>query len=621
MDSSSQIAQLIGLADDVSHVDKPDRVLAAGLPWLLGFADADAAVAIAQTRDGFRVSAQTGLELDGEAAPGELLGAETRAPLTLVAVPAAWEQRGITQVAAHQLPGVAGVLLLAWVNQRPLTEVLDLALIGLDAAVARAQSQEQLADLAARVDNAQHLANMGDYDWHIPSDTNTWSDQLFRIYGHEPQSFNPSYDKFLSLIHPGDRERISALHQHAYATGEPYAMIERIVRPSGEVRYLSSNGEVIMDSHATPVRMRGTCVDITDRVLAEQERERIAARFQGLVNSAPDAILVLSENRLVLEANQRARELLGGDPTGHAIQEILPGWPDEGTASVQASGLDGSDLLLDVTTVVVKPLDDGVTDADSLDAVFLRDARTRLEREALAARLGEAQLRRRQALEINDNVVQGLVAAVYALDQGESSTSASYLDRTLTAARAMMDDLLEPLDGEGLQPGDLVRTAPAVIGAERRTTPEEAETARVPRTHRVLIVDDAEDLRMLLRARMETRDGLTVVGEAADGQAAVELATELQPDLVMLDLAMPRMDGLEALPLIRAAVPGVRVIVLSGFNQSTLADKAIAAGADRYVVKGGSMRELLDLVDSVLAGSQGPGSLEEGSRDGVRSES
>ena len=121
------------------------------------------------------------------------------------------------------------------------------------------------------------------------------------------------------------------------------------------------------------------------------------------------------------------------------------------------------------------------------------------------------------------------------------------------------------------------------------------------RAHRVLVVDDAEDLRMLLRLRMEARNGLTVVGEAADGVAAVELASELQPDLVLLDLAMPRMDGLEALPLIRAAVPGVRVVVLSGFNQSTLADKAIEAGADQYVVKGGSMRELLDLVESMLA--------------------
>jgi CheY-like chemotaxis protein len=356
-----------------------------------------------------------------------------------------------------------------------------------------------------------------------------------------------------------------------------------------------------MDSEGTPVRMRGTCVDITERVLADRERDRIAARFQGLVDSSPDAILVLGDDLRVLEANQAARQLLGGEPRGHRIHEILPGWPDNGTSAVRASGLRGNDLSLDVTTVAVKPVEDAAPANHTLVALFLRDARARLDREAMAARLAESQLRRRQALEINDSVVQGLVAAVYALEQGSVGTSSSYLDHTLAAARAMMDDLLEPLDGKGLQPGDLVRTAPAAIG-EPPGVPDPRQEQAVPeqRKHRVLVVDDAEELRMLLRMRMEARSGLTVVGEAGDGVAAVELASELQPDLVMLDVAMPRMDGLEALPLIRAAVPGVRVVVLSGFNQTTLAEKAREAGADQYVVKGGSMRELLDMVERLL---------------------
>src|SRR5690349_13531624 len=91
---------------------------------------------------------------------------------------------------------------------------------------AQAAAEDALADLQKRVDSAQELANMGDYDWHIESDTNRWSDQLFRIYGCEPGEFNPSYEKFLSFIHPEDRERIQAVHQKAYASGEPYQMIE-----------------------------------------------------------------------------------------------------------------------------------------------------------------------------------------------------------------------------------------------------------------------------------------------------------------------------------------------------------------------------------------------------------
>jgi PAS domain S-box-containing protein len=618
MDPSTQMGQLLGLAGVLAGKQSPDLVIEAALPALLEVAGAHAVLVLSPTAEGLRVSARAGTDLDAEAVQEGY--ADDSAPtnagsvLTSRPVPTTWETDGIARVATHQLPGAA-VVLLAWSTEEPDSAALELALTTVDTAVARAHAEEKLADLTARVNNAQQLANMGDYDWHIPTDTNRWSDQLFRIYGHDPQTFEPSYAKFLSLIHEDDRDRITALHQNAYATGEPYKMIERIVRPDGEVRFLSSNGEVIMDGSSTPVRMRGTCIDITDRVLADRERERIANRFQGLVDSAPDAILILDSDQQVMEANQRAHELLGGDAQGHRIHEILPSWPRGGTAGVHASALDGRTLQLDLISVLVEPEDDD-SDGDTLVALFLRDAEARLGREALAARLGEAQLRRRQALEINDNVVQGLVAAVYALDQGQAASSADYLGRTLSAARAMMDDLLEPLDGEGLQPGDLVRTAPALVGGEPRTTTNGVEqTMASQSSRRVLVVDDAEDLRTLLRLRMESRDGLSVVGEAADGVAAVEMASELQPDLVMLDLAMPRMDGLEALPLIRAAVPGVRVIVLSGFNQSTLAERAIEAGADHYVVKGGSMRELLDLIEEVLAPASGTAPSETGIHD------
>lgn len=116
---------------------------------------------------------------------------------------------------------------------------------------------------------------------------------------------------------------------------------------------------------------------------------------------------------------------------------------------------------------------------------------------------------------------------------------------------------------------------------------------------RVLIVDDAEDLRQVLRLFMDRADGVEVVGEAVDGLDGVEQARALQPDVVILDLAMPRMDGLEALPLIRAAAPGVRVVVLSGFNDVTMADNARQAGADHYVVKGGRLSDLVALVASL----------------------
>lgn len=120
-----------------------------------------------------------------------------------------------------------------------------------------------------------------------------------------------------------------------------------------------------------------------------------------------------------------------------------------------------------------------------------------------------------------------------------------------------------------------------------------------PIVRRVLIVDDAEDLREVLRLFMDRAGGVEVVGEAVDGLDGVEKARALRPDVVILDLAMPRMDGLQALPLIREASPGVRVVVLSGFNDATMADNARQAGADHYVVKGGPLADLAALVRSL----------------------
>jgi PAS domain S-box-containing protein len=313
---------------------------------------------------------------------------------------------------------------------------------------------------------------MGDYDWHIPTDTNRWSDQLYRIYGHEPQSFNASYERFISHIHPEDRDRIMAIHQHAYATGEPYQMIERVVRPDGEVRYLSSNGQVIMDEAGNPVRMRGTCVDITDRVLAEEERVRVAARFRSLVESCPDAIVVADGDGLILQANGRAAELLGGDPVGHVMAEILTGEDEDSSMSgVVATGFDDRSLRLDVARAPLHEASREVgEDEDGLIAIFLHDATQRLANEAFAANMQEAQLRRHQALEINDNVVQGLTSALYALEMGDTTRSTSYLRRTLTAAGRMIDDLVMPLSGAELQGSDLVRATASTL---EPATPDE----------------------------------------------------------------------------------------------------------------------------------------------------
>lgn len=107
----------------------------------------------------------------------------------------------------------------------------------------------------------------------------------------------------------------------------------------------------------------------------------------------------------------------------------------------------------------------------------------------------------------------------------------------------------------------------------------------------VLIVDDDRASREGLRELFELRPNINVVGEAINGEEAVTLANSLHPDLVVMDVQMPRMDGLEATRLIKEHAPGIRVILLTMYREYRAA--ALRAGADAFLVKGDGIGPLL----------------------------
>jgi DNA-binding NarL/FixJ family response regulator len=103
---------------------------------------------------------------------------------------------------------------------------------------------------------------------------------------------------------------------------------------------------------------------------------------------------------------------------------------------------------------------------------------------------------------------------------------------------------------------------------------------------RVLICDDEPSLRTLLGIALGLEPDLEVVATAADGVEAVELAEQVRPDVVLLDLVMPRMDGLETLSELRKVAPAARVVVLSGLPESLMAKAVRDLGAAEFIEKG-----------------------------------
>jgi diguanylate cyclase (GGDEF)-like protein/PAS domain S-box-containing protein len=217
----------------------------------------------------------------------------------------------------------------------------------LDEALAEARQElEEARRSTQRLIEAQRISGVGSYDFELATNTNIWSDQLYRIYGREPQSFMATYERFMEMLHPDDREHVLAVHQHAMETLSPYEMEERVVWPDGQVRTLASWGEVIPDDEGRPARMVGICWDITEQRVME-EKLRHGALHDSLTG-LPNRSLLEDRLALAVEALGRRDQPLGllfididrftivNDSLGHEVGDaVLQQFAERLTAAVR----------------------------------------------------------------------------------------------------------------------------------------------------------------------------------------------------------------------------------------------------------------------------------------------
>lgn len=174
---------------------------------------------------------------------------------------------------------------------------------------------------------AQALTHIGNWSWDIITNEIIWSDEMYRIYGLEPQSEKITFERFMSLVHPDYRDQRMREIRQSMETGKAEDYILHIVTPGGEEKILEGKGELMKDTSGKPIFLNGTCQDVTTKYQLNQTLKEQEQYLALLINNAPDSIIVIDEKSIIRLWNPKtssifgwtAEEVIGRDLSGTII--------------------------------------------------------------------------------------------------------------------------------------------------------------------------------------------------------------------------------------------------------------------------------------------------------------
>jgi signal transduction histidine kinase/PAS domain-containing protein len=189
----------------------------------------------------------------------------------------------------------------------------------------RELARQEAARSEAKLVEAQRIAHVGHWEWNVPQDRVSWSDELHRIYGVAPGAFAGTYEAFLEHVFPEDREHTRSVIFAAFRSAKPFKYDHRIVRADGSVGMLHTLGAVTTDDHGKVIRMAGACWDITELWDAQQTAERSLSLLHATLESTADALLAVDCKGNVVTYNHRLLELwnLAPNEVDHSTFDAL----------------------------------------------------------------------------------------------------------------------------------------------------------------------------------------------------------------------------------------------------------------------------------------------------------
>ena len=173
----------------------------------------------------------------------------------------------------------------------------------------RKKVEEELQRKNYLLGHAQELASMGFWNWQLEEDQVEWSDQLYEIYGLDKDSFESTFEGYLSHIHPDDREATKNIILDATSHKADFTFEERIIRPDGEVRHLKTWGDSSLDKNGNVKEMFGACMDITEHQKIEQKLSTQVSLLDHILNSLPGLFYIVDKEHLFVKVNKSAEEL------------------------------------------------------------------------------------------------------------------------------------------------------------------------------------------------------------------------------------------------------------------------------------------------------------------------
>ena len=154
----------------------------------------------------------------------------------------------------------------------------------------RNKFEKDSKDRELRLNEAQAIAHIGSWDYEVASNLLQWSDEIYRIFEIDPEEFGASFEAFLDMVHPDDREAVRDAYDSSVANKTPYDIVHRLKFGDGRIKYVHERCSTIFDDSGAPVRSIGTVQDITERKLVEEQVRNSELQYRLVVEKSSDVI-------------------------------------------------------------------------------------------------------------------------------------------------------------------------------------------------------------------------------------------------------------------------------------------------------------------------------------------